>query len=96
MAARLELGKGSEVLGLGPQQVLPWRIHDLRRTMATGLARLGTRLEVGERALNHVSGSLGGLRAVYNRYSYRDEVLAAREKWSAEVTRIVGAKLPVV
>ena len=40
-----------------------WRIHDLRRTLATGLQRLGTRLEVTEAVLNHISGSRAGIVA---------------------------------
>ena len=42
--------------------VKDWRLHDLRRTMATGLQRLGVRFEVTEAALNHVSGSRAGNR----------------------------------
>ena len=41
--------------------VIGWRLHDLRRTVATGLQRLGVRLEVTEAVLNHVSGSRGAL-----------------------------------
>jgi hypothetical protein len=40
--------------------VPPWRLHDLRRTRASGMQRLGVRTELIERALNHVSGSYGG------------------------------------
>ena len=47
--AKAQLDKTSGVTG--------WRLHDLRRTMATGLQRLGVRLEVTESVLNHVSGS---------------------------------------
>jgi integrase len=39
----------------------PWRLHDLRRTCASGMQRLGVRVEVIERALNHISGSYGGV-----------------------------------
>jgi integrase len=38
----------------------PWRLHDIRRTVATGLQRLGIRLEVIEAALGHVGGSRAG------------------------------------
>ena len=38
----------------------PWSVHDLRRTVATGLQRLGVRLEVTEAVLNHISGSRAG------------------------------------
>jgi integrase len=92
MGKRLGLGKGSDAIGLAAERMPPWRLHDLRRTMATGLARLGTPIHITEKILNHVSGSLGGLVAIYQRYSYRSEVLGALEKWSAEVERIVGSE----
>ena len=38
--------------------LVPWTLHDLRRTVATGLQRLGVRLEVTEAVLNHISGSV--------------------------------------
>jgi hypothetical protein len=41
--------------------LVPWSVHDLRRTVATGLQRLGVRLEVTEAVLNHISGSRGGI-----------------------------------
>jgi integrase len=88
MAVRLRLGRGSEAIRLAPERLKPWRIHDLRRTMSTNLARIGVAIHINERCLNHVSGSLGGLVSVYQRYSYRSEVLEALEKWSAEVERI--------
>jgi integrase len=45
-----------------------WRIHDLRRSVATGLQRLGVRLEVTEAVLGHLSGSRGGIVGVYQRH----------------------------
>ena len=50
-----------------------WTLHDLRRTLATGLQRLGIRLEVTEAVLNHVSGSRAGIVGVYQRHDYFDE-----------------------
>jgi integrase len=47
--------------GTSPTPILPWSIHDLRRTVATGLQRLGVRLEVTEAVLNHISGSRAGI-----------------------------------
>jgi len=49
-------------------KAMPWVLHDLRRTMATGLQRLGVRLEVTEAVLNHVSGSRSGIVGVYQRH----------------------------
>lgn len=65
-----------------------WTLHDLRRTLATGLQRLGVRLEVTEAVLNHVSGSRGGIVGVYQRHNYFDEKRAALETWSREVKRL--------
>ncbi|MFA4892695.1 tyrosine-type recombinase/integrase [Brevundimonas sp.] len=64
-------------------------LHDLRRTMATGLQRLGVRLEVTEAALNHISGTRGGLAGVYQRHDFLDEKRHALDAWAAEVGRIV-------
>ena len=49
---------------------VPWSVHDLRRTVATGLQRLGVRLEVTEAVLNHISGSRGGIAGVYQRHDW--------------------------
>jgi integrase len=59
----------------------PWTIHDLRRTFATNTARLGVRLEVTERLLNHVSGSLGGIVGVYQRHDFHPEMREAVERY---------------
>lgn len=45
----------------GGDPIAPWRLHDLRRTLATGFQRLGVRFEVTEAVLNHVSGSRAGV-----------------------------------
>lgn len=66
----------------------PWRLHDLRRTVATGLARQGTLPHVVERLLNHVSGSLGGVAGVYNRFQYLGEMREALDAWSAHVSTL--------
>jgi hypothetical protein len=48
----------------------PWRLHDLRRTATTGMARLGVAPHVADRVLNHQSGTISGVAAVYNRFAY--------------------------
>jgi integrase len=60
----------------------PWRLHDLRRTAASGMARMGVGIHVVEKILNHVSGSLSGVAGVYNRHSYQDEMRAALQAWA--------------
>jgi integrase len=69
--------------------VTNWRLHDLRRTAATGLQRLGVRLEVTEQVLNHVSGSRAGIVGVYQRHDFASEKRAALEAWGAHVLAIV-------
>jgi integrase len=71
-----------------------WRLHDLRRTTATGLQRLGVGLQVIEVVLGHVSGSRAGIVGVYQRHQFGAEKRAALEAWSKEVERIAGGKKP--
>lgn len=67
-----------------------WRLHDLRRTAVTGMARLGVALPVIERAVNHVSGSFAGVVGVYQRHGFGPEVRDALERWGAGVDRVVA------
>ena len=69
--------------------LIPWSIHDLRRTVATGLQRLGVRLEVTEAVLNHISGSRSGIAGVYQRHDWAAEKRAALDAWAAHVAAIV-------
>ena len=62
-----------------------FRLHDLRRTFATNLAALGTPVQVTEKLLNHVTGTISGVAAIYNRYSYLDEMRAAVTAWEAKL-----------
>ena len=63
--------------------------HDLRRTFATNMAKLGVRLEVTEKLLNHVSGSLGGIVGVYQRHDFKDEMREAVTKWEAHLLTLL-------
>jgi integrase len=76
--------------------VTGWTFHDLRRTVATGLQRLGVRLEVTEAVLNHVSGSRGGIVGVYQRHQYGDEKRAALASWADHVAALVGANVVTI
>jgi integrase len=69
--------------------VSDWVLHDLRRTVASGMARLGISLSVIEKVLNHVSGSFAGIVGVYQRHEFADEKRAALEKWAEHVERLV-------
>jgi integrase len=68
----------------------PWCLHDLRRTCASGMARLGVAPHVVEAVLNHKSGQVRGVAAVYNRYSYAAEKAAALDLWAEHVERCAG------
>ena len=70
--------------------VAEFTLHDLRRTVATRMASLGVAPHVVERLLNHVTGTLGGVAGVYNRFKYREEVRAALVLWTAHMRQLVG------
>jgi integrase len=72
--------------------VKDWRLHDLRRTMATGLQKLGVRLEVTEAVLNHVSGSRAGIVGIYQRHEWADEKRAALNAWGEHIAAIVEGR----
>lgn len=69
-----------------------WTLHDLRRTLATGLQKLGVRLEVTEAVLNHVSGSRAGIVGVYQRHTWAEEKRAALNAWGDHVAAIVEGR----
>jgi integrase len=69
----------------------PWRLHDLRRTVATGLQRLGVRFEVTEAVLNHSSGSRSGIAGVYQRYDWASEKALALLSWGDNVGALIGS-----
>lgn len=86
---RLQKGMAAQ---LKVETVAPFVLHDLRRTMATGMQRLGVLMPVVEAVLNHVSGSRSGVAGVYQRHTYLAEKKAALDLWAAEVDRIVAAR----
>ena len=79
MKARLDAASGTA----------GWCLHDLRRTFVTGLARLGVDIPVIERAVNHRSGTFGGVVGTYQRHDYHQEVRAAMELWAAHLAGLV-------
>jgi integrase len=77
--------------------VTGWTLHDLRRTVASGLQRLGVRLEVTEAVLNHRSGSTAGIVGVYQRHDYAAEKRDSLARWADYVDALVaGRKANVV
>jgi integrase len=69
-----------------------WVFHDLRRTVATNLQKLGVRLEVTEAVLGHTSGSRAGIVGIYQRHKFADEKRAALETWARKLDAIVSGK----
>jgi integrase len=67
----------------------PWVLHDLRRTAASGMAGIGIAPHVVEAALNHKSGTIKGIAAVYNRYNYASEKRAALDAWARRLSTVV-------
>jgi integrase len=79
-----------------PPDMPHWVVHDIRRSVATGLARIGVALPVIEKILNHQSGSFGGIVGVYQRHDFADERRTALDAWAAHVERIVSGATNVV
>jgi integrase len=75
--------------GIEPSEIEPWRIHDIRRTVATGLQRLGVRFEVTEAVLNHISGSRSGVAGVYQRHDWKEEKRSALDAWARHIRSVL-------
>jgi len=71
-----------------------WTLHDLRRTFATNLAALNVPPHVTERILNHASGTISGVAAIYNRHAYLDEMRAAVSAWEARLAQLLTTTAP--
>ncbi len=67
----------------------PWRLHDIRRTMATNMARLGVDVVVVERVLNH---TMQGVMATYQRYAFLPEKRRALNLWADFLTNLTAAQ----
>ncbi|WP_038956365.1 tyrosine-type recombinase/integrase [Bradyrhizobium japonicum] len=66
-----------------------WHLHDLRRTVSTELAKLRVTQEVTEAILNHKTGKVSGVAAIYNRYEYADEKREALNLWADRLEEII-------
>lgn len=62
-----------------------WRLHDLRRTVATNMAKLGVRRDVIGRCLNH---QIAGVTSVYDRYSYTPEIRIGLAQWADRLSKM--------
>jgi integrase len=70
--------------------VTGWRLHDLRRTCVSGMARLGIAPHVADKILNHQAGTISGVAAVYQRHDFLAERKDALERWGAHVAQIIA------
>ncbi|WP_045836431.1 site-specific integrase [Hyphomicrobium sp. 99] len=82
--ARSEAADRSEV------KIEGWTYHDLRRTAASGMAKLRVAPHVIEAVLNHASGVISGVAATYNVYQYADEKREALDRWAQHIARVTG------
>jgi integrase len=83
-------------LGTRAEEISPWRIHDIRRTVATGMANIGVQPHIIEAVLNHVSGHKAGVAGIYNRAVYAAEKRAALERWANQVSSLVEGAEPKI
>jgi integrase len=69
--------------------VSDWRLHDLRRTCVSGMARLGVAPHVADKVLNHQTGTISGVAAVYQRHEFLVERKDALECWGTHVAGLL-------
>jgi integrase len=77
--------------------VIGWRLHDLRRTCVSGMARLGVPPHIADKILNHQAGTISGVAAVYQRHEFLFERKDALDRWGAHVVHVLdqtSAKRP--
>ena len=76
-----------------PPEMPRWVLHDLRRSFASGLQRLGIGVPVVEKLLGHTSGTFAGVVGVYQRHSYADEKRAAVQAWARHVEMLLSGEM---
>ena len=69
----------------------PWRIHDIRRTVATGMQALQIRTEIIESVLNHLCGTKSGIVGVYQCYPYQEEKRQAMKRWGKHIKKLTAS-----
>jgi integrase len=72
--------------------IRPWTLHDLRRSFASGLQRLGVAPHIVELTLNHRSGTFSGVAGIYQRHRYAKEVRDTFELWSRHIEASIKAQ----
>jgi integrase len=86
------MSHAKEALDEQMQPKEPWVLHDLRRTVASGMAALGIRLPVIEKVLNHKSGTFRGIVGVYQRHEYAAEKRDALTRWADHVDALINGR----
>jgi integrase len=94
MKARLDKAVAEMAASRGAAPVAPWTLHDLRRSAASGMASLGIGPHIVEAVLNHKSGTVRGVAAIYNRYTYSPEKRASLDAWARRLEAIVSGEAP--
>lgn len=86
---RIDAQMRAAIVARGGREPENWRVHDFRRTVATGLQRLGFRPDVADQVIGHVSSTRSGAAAHYLHYRYEEEKRQALEAWSQHVLEVV-------
>ena len=87
----------AEAVSRDPEKVKPlpaWTLHDLRRSCATGMGRLGIAPHIIETVLNHSSGFRSGIAGVYQRHPYLEERRRALDTWAEHVSSLAAPRNP--
>jgi integrase len=75
------------VVKLRGERLKPWTIHDIRRTVGTGLGKLKVPRFIIGRVLNHADRTVTG---IYDRYEYVQEKRDALERWGRHLAGIIN------
>ena len=70
-------------------RVTGWRLHDLRRTIVSGMARFGVPPHVADKILNHQADTISGVAVVYQRHDFLVDRKEALDRWGAHVEQII-------
>jgi integrase len=87
-----KMSRAKDALDEQMQPKEPWVLHDLRRTVASGMAALGIRLPVIEKVLNHKSGTFRGIVGVYQRHEYAAENRDALTRWADHIEGLINGR----
>jgi integrase len=89
--SRWSSGKNKLDTRLG-KSVKPWRLHDLRRSTATGMAEIGIEPHIIEAVLNHISGHKSGVAGIYNRARYSEAMRIALQRWADHIAGLLNGR----